>query len=133
MAAEIQSWVMRATSKLNNKNKTENTDTKELLTVDMSEKQKSQSCKNNLLSPESNSPKAQSSEEISGSNEGQPKSFDDVTDDVIHEKEHQQKYYHIFTQNELNSLFQSVRNLGVTEWYQLKGSWVYILTKSSDS
>ena len=56
---------------------------------------------------------------------------DDINNNNKQQQQQQQKYYHIFTQKELNSLFQSVRNLEVTEWYQLKGSWVYILTKSN--
>ena len=146
MAAEIQSLVIRATRKFNNnKNKTVNSfeeESKEILTDNMSDKlMQNHSFENyDLSSSESNTPREQQEEDIPESKKSNDEdsvnvNSYDVTNDVIHndkeQQQQQQKYYHIFTQKELNSLFQSVRNLEVTEWYQLKGSWVYILTKSN--
>ncbi|XP_066923348.1 alkylated DNA repair protein alkB homolog 8-like [Clytia hemisphaerica] len=45
--------------------------------------------------------------------------------------EEEQKYYHIFTQKEITDILESVGNLEVTETQHYKGSWVYIVTKTS--
>ena len=66
--------------------------------------------------------------EISESN-----SIDNVDGDQVNHEEQHQKYYHIFTLKELTSIFQSTHNLQITESYHLKGSWVYILTKTNPS
>ena len=57
----------------------------------------------------------------------------EITDDtnVVNEgNELHQKYYHIFSRKELNSLFH-LTCLEIEQSYHLKGSWIYILIKTA--